>query len=579
MPNAAILGRIGITLESTSNPGEVVILAATAVSSLPASVTTQPNAIAGSSVYTGSRLLIVVKGNSATGTITVAGKDFSQAQNAISEATPTIPIAGSASNPVTTGYEYLTSNIYSTVNASGVTVSGLTGGTVTIYALDSARSMQPCLMDAEEKKAMFSPQEQRGLVSRNTNIQRLNKVVDIGSFKENFYPDTAAWWFGRSVVGSSPTQVTIPATPTVLKASYAVAGGNTTMTTQPNTLSNGDIIQLVVTGSSAVGTVVIPGTNPLGQAITETVQCGAPGAANGNGTFYTQQVFATIGTVSFTGLTSGSVAFNGYYLLQETYTASTAGAGDTLNPVEIDWVDGTDYVSLPYSYWTEVTLEGGAEKEITFTAKGGAQDMVAIGNRTTTPLSATALAYAPAIGAAGAFSTSGGTAAGLWQPFDTGVSGWQAQWYSDALSGTVGTTALNNVLDWKIIFKTPFKASYATILWDRFQKLYRQQREIEIDLTVDFIDLVQYENFRQNIPQLMQLYIQGPPVGSSAGYKNWKFNFVVKATETKRDPSKMDRVEATIKLFTYFQTNAFGAGTDGEYQLITQNQLPANYAS
>ncbi len=588
MSNAAILGRIGISLEGTTNPGETLVLASTAVSALPASLTTALSAITGASAYVGWRLLIVVSGNSATGTITVAGKDFSQALNAISEATPTIAIAGSASNPLTTGYEYLTSNIYSSVNSSGVTVSGLTGGSVKIYALASARSLQPCMFDAEEKKAMFSPQEQRGLVSLHTNIQRLNKVVDIATFKEVLYPDTAAWWFGRAIIGSSPAQVTVPSTPTVLKASHTPTG-SVSLTTQPNTVALGEILKFVISGgTTAVGTIAVAGTDAYtGLAISETVQAGAPGAASGDGTYYTQQCFATVNSsgVTYTGLTGGTplCAISGYYLLKETYTAassaSSSTAGDTLNSVAVDWFDGTDFVSLPYSQITELMLEGSAEKEILLTGKGMAQDMLAIGNRTTTPLSATALAYAPAIGAPGAFSTSGGSAAGLWQPLDYGGSGWQVQWYADALSGTAGTTALNTVLTWKITCKTPFKASYPSVLWDRFQKLYRQQREFTIDLTVDLQDMVQYENYRQNIPQLVQLYIQGPPTGAGGSFRSWTFTFVVRTTQFKRDASKMEKVEATLQMQAYYQLNAFGAGVHGELQYVAATQLPANYAS
>ncbi len=585
MSNASIIGRIGISLEGTTNPGEVLVLTNYAIAGGTTSLTTALSAITGASAYVGWRLLIVVTGNSATGTVTVAGKDFSQALNAISEATPTIPIAGSASNPLASGYEYTTSNIYSSVTAStGITFSGLTGGTVRIYAIASARSLQPAMFDSEEKLPMFSPQEQRGLVSANTNIQRLNKTVDIGSFKQNFYPDTSAWWFGRSVIGSNPTVATVPSTPTTLKASHTPTS-SVSLTTQPNTVALGEIIKFVVSGgTTAVGTITVAGTAPYtGQAISEVVQAGAPGAASGDGTYYTQQAFATVSAsgITYTGLTGGTplCVITGYYLLTETYTMSTAGAGDTLNSVVIDWFDGTDFVTLPYGYFTDTTLEGSAEKEITFTAKGGAQDMLAVGNRTTTPLSATALAYAPAIGNPGLFSTSGGTAAGLWQPFDTGVSGWQVQWYADALSGTAGTTPLNTVLTWKVDFKTPFQPSWPSINWNRFGKLYRQQRSMQIDLTVDFQDLVQYENFRQNIPQLLQLYIQGPPVGAGGAYKNWTFNFVGKITAFKRDASKMEKTEAAVTITTFWNANAFGANTAGEMQLITQTALPLNYAS
>ncbi len=577
---AAVLGRIGVQLESLSNPGEVLIFSGTVASiGAGANPTIQPDAVSGSSAYTGSRLLIVVSGNSATGSVSLAGKDFSQAQNAITETTPTIPIAGSPSNPLNSGYEYVTANIFSVFSNNGITVSGLTGGTVKIYAIEGARSLQPAMFDAEEKIAMYSPQEQRGLVSRNSNIQRLNKVVDISKLEQDFYPDTCAWWFGRCVVGSNPTQVTLPGTPTVLLNTTTVSSLPTSATAQPNSVALAEIIQVIVTGSSAVGTVTITGNNWFGQAIIETIQCGVPGAANGNGTFYSIQAFATINGsgISASGLTGGSVKISGYYLLQETYTASSAGAGDTLQSVSLEWYTGADAVVLPYTYFTEVTLEGSAEKEMKLTAKGGAQDMLTIGNRSTTPQAAST--YATQIGAPGSFSSTGSGAGGVWEPYDFGVSGWQVQWYIDALSGTPGTTAYNSVVDWKVTFKTPQKPSYTSINWNRLQKVYRQQRETEIQLTVDFIDVIQYEQFRQNIKQLLQLYIQGPPVGAGGAYKNWTFNFAARLTEAKRDASKMDRVEATFKFTCEYTLNAFGAGVHGEYQLITQTQMPANYAA
>lgn len=582
--SSAILGRVAIYPEPTGSPGEQLVLPVTAVSSLPVGLTTALSAISGAPVMVGYRLFIVVLGNSATGTISVAGKDFSQAQNSITEATPTIAVAGSASNPLTTGYEYVTANVYSSVNVSGVTVSGLTGGSVKIYAILAARWMQPCMFDAEEKIPDFSPEEQRGQRSRHTNIQRLNKSVDIGQMKLVLYPDLAATWFGRTVIGASPVQSTIPATPTVLKASYAVVGGATSLTTQPNTLGPGSLLQLVVTGSSAVGSVTIAGTNIYGQAITEMVLCGSPGAANGNGTFYAQQVFATVNTggVSFVGLTSGSVAINGMLLLQETYLRDSAGAGNTYQSLVIERFTGTDALVYPFSYATETTLEWDATKEATLTLKGGAQDSLALGNRAITPLSSSAIAYTTQIGAVGSFSTTGATAGGLWEPFDIGLSGWQVAVFIDALSGTAGTTAYNNVITGKITFKTPQTPLYPTYNWQRFSKLYAKQDETQIDLTIDFIDEIEYENFRQNIERLIQVQFTGPYAGASGGvayYKNWTFTFPARAITWKRDTSKMEKVEATVTFLCQWTQNAFGAGSNGEFQLVTQTQAVPNYAA
>lgn len=670
----SVLGRLGIVLESLANPGEQIILNTTAISALPASVTTQPNAISGSSAYSGARLLIVVQGNTASGTITVAGKDFSQAQNSVSETTPTFAAAGSASNPTGTS-EYTTIQTFDTINASGVTVSGLTGGTVKIYAIDAVRFLLPAMADMEEKFPPHSPQEQRGLMSRDTAIEQLVKVVDISKIEQMFYPDNCTWLpfattgaspfviplpslatqikaaaavstapysiaagsqpnvigtasriqfvtsgnsatgtitvAGTNIAGTAITEaLTIPgsdgtfttnnsfatinssgitisgmtgaATVQVLalsgqvKASYAVAGGATSLTTQPNTIGPDSILMIVASGSSAVGTVVVAGTNRLGMAISETVQCGVPGAANGNGTFYTNQAFSTVNAsgVSFTGLTSGSVIINAVPGFSGTWLAgpsstSNPGGSDQLYSVTIEWYTGTDAVTLPFSFFTEATLEWGVEKETKWTAKGMAQDMLAIGNRATTPLTASTAGIG--IGAIGGFND-------YWQPFDVGLAGWQVAVFIDALSGTPGTTAYNQVLDGKVTFKTPQKASYPAVNWQRFQKVYRQQRETDLELTIDFIDLVQYEQFRQNfVKQLVQLQFIGPYIGSTLStvfYKQWAYTFAAKILEAKRDPSKMEKVEAKFKLKCEYSSLL---GYD--YKLVMQNQQPPIYNS
>jgi len=38
-------------------------------------------------------------------------------------------------------------------------------------------------------------------------------------------------------------------------------------------------------------------------------------------------------------------------------------------------------------------------------------------------------------------------------------------------------------------------------------------------------------------------------------------------------------VEATITYLCEWTQNAFGAGVNGEYQLVVQSQLPPNYAA
>jgi hypothetical protein len=675
MGNAA-LGRVGLALESSTNPGMVLLLAATAVSSLPASLTTQPNGVTGQSIWSGMRLCIEVRGNTATGTITVTGKDFTQAQNALAETTNTIPVSGTGANQGPY-YPYTTKAVFSTINASGVTVSGLTGGTVTIWGIQAARFDTPAMLEVpEEKKPPFSPQEQRGTMSRNTNIQKLNTQVDVPGYKTTFLPDTDALWFGRATIGNAPTQGFLPANASALalKASAAVSGGPFSLTTQPNVLGAYAQLQFVVTGSSVIGTIVvagvnnlgvsvsetvqangtngngtytsvnfyqtvnasgvsftgltsgscainglyptqlkaltavsalpaslttqpntigpdsilqitvsasaangtigIAGTNRYGQSISETVVCGIPGSTTGQGTFYTQQAFASVSSNGVTlggGLGSGSIAINGIIGLQETYSvgAAGAGAGDTLQTLTFEQYTGTDALAHPFTYFDETTIEGSPEKELMISGKGMAQDQLVIGDPTVTPMTnITGNIPFGVIGLPGNF----------WQPFDIGVSGWAARFWIDALSGTAGTTAYNQVLDYKITFKNPRKPSWPTINNPRYQVVYRQQREVQIDCTIDFIDVVQYKNFEANVKQLVQFQIDSNyllgTISSSPVNKNWIFVFAAKLISAKRDTSKMEKVEAKISFLTEY-TPTLGY----EYTLVTQNQATPNYAS
>lgn len=568
-----ILGYIGLALESLTNPGAQLLMADTAVSAFPASLSTQPNGVSGQSGYSGMRLLIIIKGNTATGTITATGKDFSQAQNPLAETTNTIPVAGTASNPTGT-YYYLTSAVYSAINSSGITVSSLTNGVVRIYGIQAASKLEPAMVDIEEKFPPFSPEEQRGLTSRDTNIIQLIKEVTVGKIEQVFYPDTGLF-FPFQVMGSTPNKVTMPASPTVIKSSTAVSSFPiTSYTAQPNTIGPGSLIQLVVTGSSAVGTVTVLGTKALtGEVISEVVQCGLPGAANGNGTWYTYQVFASLDTVTgltATGLTSGSVAVNGIIGEQYTWLGADSGTGASsqLATAALEWYTGTDAIAASFVYFEEATLEGATEKEMKWSGKGRGQDMISIGDRTVTPMTANTAAVT--IGTSiGGFST-------LWQNFDITVAGWQTNVWIDVLSGTPGTTAYNSVLDWKITFKTPQKPSYPATNRQTYSKAYRQRRETEIDLTVIFDDIIQYEKFKQNfVKQLVNIqFLSNAYMGvynSTPTFKNWNFIFAAKIIEAKRDTSK-EKVEGKFKLKCEY-TPSLGY----EYKCIVQNQVPPTY--
>lgn len=90
------------------------LLASTAVSGSPLSLTTQPTS-------SGMFLIFAFTGTSVAGTVAIAGTDIYG--NAQSE-TVTIP-ANQSGN-------YYSANLYKTVNASGLTITGLTAGSITV---------------------------------------------------------------------------------------------------------------------------------------------------------------------------------------------------------------------------------------------------------------------------------------------------------------------------------------------------------------------------------------------------------------------------------------------------------------
>jgi hypothetical protein len=298
-----------------------------------------------------------------------------------------------------------------------------------------------------------------------------------------------------------------------------------------------------------------------------------PGAANGNGTWYTQQAFASVNSsgVAGAGLTSGSITINGLIGLQETYQVGLAGqgAGDTLQTLVTEQYVGTDALTHPFSYYEEVTLEGSQEKELMISGKGACQDQMIIGDPTVLNM-ANITGNIP-IGAIGALGN-------MWQPLDIGISGWAVLFWIDALSGTPGTTTYDKILDYKVTFKNPRKPSWPAVNNPRFQRLYREQRTVAIDTTIEFTDLVQYYNFRNNVKQLLQMQIQSNyyigSINNTPIFKNWTFVFAAKLLTAKRDNSKMEKVEAKITWETEY-TPSLGY----EFYLITQNQLPPNYAS
>lgn len=518
-------GTLGVVLESLTTPGLVLLYSGAVSASF--SLTTQPSG------STGMRLLILVQGNTATGTVTVTGLNV--AGGSINETTPTIALPPAGQNSTVTESEYVTQDVYASVNSNGVTTSGLTGGIITIYGIQGAKYLIPCLADIEKDFKYFSPKEARGLLDEETSMQQL--VIDgkISKIDQALYPEDSLF-LAYMGISQSPTITTIPASPTSLKASAAVSGGPFSLTSQP--LTPGQVLIFTVTGSSATGTITITnGTNQYGQTVSETITANGNGS-NGNGTYYSANVYSAVPAsgVAFTGLTSGSCAITGVFGWQYVFVPD----GNALYSAAFEWYTGTDSTANPWGFLDEIDIDFSVEKETKVALKGGMQDKLPIGDRTTNPLSASRV-----------------TALG--QPLDIPMIGWQTAVYIDAMSGTPGTTAYSSVIDGKVSIKVPQQPVYTATQTQRYARLYRKQRTAMLTAAIDFVSLDQYEQFRKNIQQYINFQFFGSYIGSTGGVvynKSWSFIFPAQYSKFKVDASKLENVTADLEAKGIYSASA-----------------------
>ncbi len=508
------LGTLGIVLENLSSPGLVTLFTGAVAGTL--SLTTQPSG------STGMHLLIVVSGNTATGTVAVAGTVLSGSSP---ETTPTIPIPPAGQNSNVTDFEYVTTAVFTAVNASGVTCTGLTNGTITIYGIQAAKYLVPSIADIEKDYDYHIPKEARGLLDAETSMQQKTHKVQISKIDQGLYPEDSLF-LGYMAISQNPTVTTIPASPTSLKTTTAVSSFPVSLTSQPTT--PGMKLIFVVTGSSAVGTITIAGVNQFGIATNETITANA-GGSNGNGTYYSANVYSAVNTngLGATGLTSGSIATTGVFGWQYVFTPDTSA----LYSAALEWYTGTDSHCVPWGFLTDTEISFGVDKDVAVSFKGGAQDKLPIGDRTTNPLSASRVVS-------------------LGQPTDLPMIGWQSQIYVDALTGTPGTTAYSDLIDGKISIKTPQKEVYTATATQRFSRLYRQQRSVMATATIDFVNLTRYEQWRKNIKEFLAFTLNGAYIGNVAGTiynKSYQWIFPVQYAKFKEDASKLENVTVDLE--------------------------------
>lgn len=535
MPTAA-KGGIGIVLENLSGQGLVSLLASTPITS-SMSLANQPTG------STGMRLLVYIYGQ-ASGTITFAGKDING--NNVTEGPIAVPATPIGQNALVSKWEYETKQIFGSINASGITTTGLTSGSIIVQGVPAAKFLLPGSMKAKKKYEKYSPNEHRNLLDRDTRVLQLVNKTTLDDITQILYPENSLW-VAYMLCGSVPTITTLPASPTALLAATAV--GNLSLTTQPT--FPGMALQLVVAGSSATGSITLTGLDQFGNAATETITCAA-GGSNGNGTYYSTKIYSAINasSVACTGLTSGTVAVNGVFGWKYVFTP-----GDVIYSATFEKYTGVDSYSLPFAMLEEGTFEYGMDKELKFTGKGIAQDRIVIGDRT-----------------AAAFSDSRITALG--QPSDLGMVGWSGLCYIDTSVGAVPTTQFGDLLEGKIAIKNPLKPGYTLTNSQNYNRVTRGKREATFDCKLDLTNVLQLEQYRQNLVQYITFAFYGTPIGGGNS-KTWQFTFPFRWDDFDIvSTPDMERVEATAN-----GRAEYDSGLGGSYKITIINQTPPTYTS
>jgi hypothetical protein len=476
---SAAIGSIGFAFEPTATPGEQdgFFLAYSAVAAT-SSAANQPT---GSS---GMRAHIRVYGNTATGTVTIVGKDING--NALTETTPTIPIFNSALNSQEqAAFDYVTVGVYSAINSSGITTTGLTNGFVKISAIVAARYLLPATAKIVPKFGEFSPNEHRALPDLNT--KKIQTVEDVSvDLETTLYPNGSLWsmYSIMNSVTNPGTPTSSPGSPTSLLTTTAVSGSPLSLTTPPT--FPGMKLVYVVTSASVAGTIATTGTDIFtGETVTDTI------VASGNGTYYSNYTFTSVQAsgIVVTGLTSGSIAVTGVFGYNRSFFPS-------INPFSLttEWYTGTDSVCVPLTSFEELGLDFDVEKEFKLSAKGLGQWYLPIGSRLTNPMTASRVVS-------------------LAQPLDYPQAAWACQVCIDPLTNSPGTTQFGDMLSGKFTIKSPNKGIHKLTNRQTISTVYRKKVSIAVEAKIDYTNVIQWENFRQDIKQYVQFNFYGRNVG------------------------------------------------------------------
>ncbi len=527
-------GTCNIMLEATS--GMQLALASTPVIATLTGIT----APVGS---TGVRYFIRITNWTTSGTVTITGTGTPGNTETYNIAAPTAQQTQSAQ---LASNEYVSANAYTAI--TNVTTTGLTNGTIVIYAIQAGKFQLPSSMKSTRKPKVYSPNEHNALIERDKKILVLTNETTIDEIKQDVYGDLSLWW-PYMMMGAPTTTASIPAVPTSLLAA-APLSATQSLTSQPT--APGMRLILTVTAFTVAGTVTITGTVGGTANVAESISIPAAG------TYYSSNIYTAVNASGVTNVTTAAtVAITGVF--GWSYTFLSSGAKYT---AAVEWFDGAGSWTHPFCFATDGSFDIKVNSEATITLKGKAQDKLPIGDRTTTPLSG--VNRIAAIGA---------------NLNDMPLVGWQTLMFMDAITGTPLTTNYGDVQELKVDIKTPDEEHWTFNNSQNFNRAYTGKRECLADLTINFIDMLQWEQFRQNLKQYLSFQFLGQYIGTTGGtnyFKSWTWTLPIRTDGTfdpTSDPSK-GIVTAKI-LWRCEYSSEIGAA----YRLVVVSTQPPSYTT
>ncbi len=533
-PTAA-KGSTNIAIEAVS--GETITMAATPIAATMSTGITQPS---GGSV--GSRQRLILFGWTAGGTLTINGTGIPGNTEVVTVPAPT---PQQLQSPQLATFEYESVNLYTVLTnfqASAPLVTG--GGVLVVKQCQGGKFNIPdTAFKSGRKVPSFSPNEHSGLMARDKKLIDTINDPGIDTWDSAFYGDLSLYWV--YLMAGSPTWATLPAAPLSIVASATITA-SMTIANQP-TAPGMKLIILASTWASGAA-ITINGTS-YGSPATEVVTMGA------NGTYYSANVYSAITSIGGTTNATTLVITGVFGWL------GTATSESVRQTAVVEHFDGSASWVHPFAYTTDGEMTISNKAEVKLSLKGGAQDKIPIGDRTTNPLNTSRIA---SIGAPLA---------------DLPVAGWQTQVACDPITGTAGATTFADAdEEIKIAIKAGVEPHWTFVNSQNYSRAYPQKPEVMVDTTYDIVNLLQFEQYRQNLKQYLVAQIIGEYIGTSAGtlyYKGWKWTLPVRYEDygQEGDPGK-GNVFAKPKLRTEYDPLIGGSY---KLEIITRN--PPTYAS